>query len=228
MTDPAEPLSYDVQQGAVVSGGEGALRVTGNSNNLAYRPLRGPVDADEVYVSVLFQAPSGTIGNNDFASFWFDNAVTGEHTAVPGVGLKGNQATAEASRADLFARPRMTGEAYSENINGSRSTYFIVGRLWKSDPGSAYNHFDLWVNPGFGDFLSPETTSVEMTSLSSFSHVGVRTANLDGDDQILFDELRIGASWDDVVPAPVPEPASLLLLGSGLVGLAAFVRRRLP
>ena len=31
---------------------------------------------------------------------------------------------------------------------------------------------------------------------------------------------------DDSVPAPVPEPSTMLLLGSGLIGLGAYIRRK--
>ena len=52
----------------------------------------------------------------------------------------------------------------------------------------------------------------------------------------LEDLLSEKADWDwedmtvfanDVQPAPVPEPASMMLFGTGLIGLAAFTRRKL-
>lgn len=219
IVDPGSPLVYAVPGGGVVNGGNRALMITGNGDNALYSSLAVPSSSNEVFISFLFQFVSGTIEDNDFAAFWFDNVTTGTHTTVPSLGLKSNRGNGSGVE-DLMARERLGSEVYATNITLG-STYFIVGRLWKSTPGSGnnYNRFDLWVNPAFGDMLTPLATSSGPGSIASFGVLGLRSVNIDAGEVILFDSLRAGTSWSDVVPSAAPEPGSFAICGLALLVL---------
>ncbi len=221
--DPVTALSYAIPGGAVVNGGNRALLVEGTSNgdNILFRSLASPISANEVYVGFLFQARTGTIDDNDFGVFWHDSAGIGSHTSAPNIGVKGNEGGGASN--DFVARINLNGPtAYSTNIAVGQ-TYYVVGRLAKSSPGAAnpYDIFDLWVNPAAVD-PTPDATSAFTGSLASFGMLGMRSANLDANDDFLFDAVRYATTWQEVVP--VPEPSTGVLFALGLALLAA--RRR--
>jgi hypothetical protein len=224
VVDPGAPLSYAVPGGGLVDGGNRALLIEGTSNgdNILFRSLASPVASNEIYVGFLFQLRSGSVGDNDFAVFWHDNAATGSHTSAPNLGLKGNEGVGGGATHDFVARIDLAGaSAYSIDVAVGQ-TYYVVGRLYKSAPGAAnpFDLFALWIDPAAVD-PTPDATGSHTAGLASFGMLGMRSANLDSDDDILVDALRYGTTWLDVVPVPEPETALLVALG-----LAALSIRR--
>jgi hypothetical protein len=218
IVNPGTELSF-TNGGGSIAGGINALQHVNNGFNTSYRGI-GPVSDSSVFISFLVRV-SGQIDNNDFAAFWFDNTAAGDHAGVPNIGVKGNRGTG-AGPEDGFARLSLGGETWSTDL-ALDTSYLIVGELSKSG-GSDYDQLSLWVNPDPFDFAAPDgTTTVTTGALTSFSVLGIRSANLDADDVLLIDELRIGTAWEDVVPAP--EPGAVLLLGLGILG-ATRLRRR--
>ncbi len=194
------PLEFTTAGGDTLTGGDRAIRFTGNSDRAIERSLDTSVDADSIYLGMLMRF-DGTQNDNDFVALWIE---TPSWTTAPNFGLKMNRGNGSGPE-DLFARARGSSEVYDIGITNG-TTYFIVAKFWKSVPGAAnpYDRATLYANPDdiedepVGGLVSSATTSI-----TSFSTIGFRTVNLDADDSLEIAFIRIGTTWADVTP-PVP------------------------
>lgn len=96
------------------------------------------------------------------------------------------------------------------DTSGATSSFdYLISEVLEGQLGFAYDDFD-----GNADFTSIDSISLALVGLSQAADVTL--------DVVYFDELNPGGD----TPAPVPLPASLLLLGPAVLGLAAIKRRR--
>ena len=110
-------------------------------------------------------------------------------------------------------------------------TYFLVGSFNQDSP---FDESSLWIDPALGLTSPPggaltsdsgETGGFNDNSVAVFditSNTGLPNSG------VLVGDVTVGTSFADVDPAPVsvPEPSSLMLLGTAAVALLAFTRRR--
>ncbi|GAB2902752.1 hypothetical protein GCM10027046_34960 [Uliginosibacterium flavum] len=214
-------LSPDWSNG---TSGNSALVVSSNSDNLAYRSLDAVFSGNEVFLSVnMALSPSSSFAANDFVSLWLDNALTGAHTSVPNFGIKADL----SGTNDVFARSTGTsGSAVSGSNLVAGQSFTLLARVYKSTAAGNYDGIQLWFNPTASDSLASADASFSGNSgISSFSAIGLRTANLDAGDSVSVSNLKVGTAFADVSPVPEPSTTAMLLAGLGMMGFIA--RRRL-
>ena len=217
IVDLGNALNFQINGGALIDGGARALQISGNNDFAVFRDFALPQSGD-IYLAFLFYAePGSVLAGNDFVSIWLGE---GSYIGVPSIGLKADQGP---GGQDLMGRVTGNEEAYVGEMNVAQP-YYLVGRLTKEGGSSTYNRYDIWLNPGVGDELTPDAVSTGSITYSEFERLGVRSVNLDIGDSLLIDFYIVATDWADVVP--VPEPRLLaLLLGLGSFAFVILKRR---
>lgn len=132
-----------------------------------------------------------------------------------------NQIFTSANQGQLINANEVTEEAWLEALLGKNyndPTVNYVSRILKGEGGIGLDDKQLTdYNPGVAwDYV-----------VVKYDNNWIAYEDTGNDDLLTTDLFRFGVSHVTFFGAqPIPEPATMLLLGSGLIGLAGFARRR--
>jgi hypothetical protein len=187
-----------------------------------------------LYYSFLMRVDS--LGSLDSTGGYFaglGNASGASLAATVAIRLAGDGFQLGIGKRDSTA---IGNYSFSDTVLSLGQTILVVGS-YNLVSGPVNNDFaSLWIDPtGLGNLNPPAATlntalsgiNDDVNSFSSFTlkpQGGNTSTQIPG--SLIFDELRVGNSWDEV--ALVPEPSLTHMLMVGLLGSGVFlwVRRR--
>jgi hypothetical protein len=209
----------------------GFQEVTPGANEI--RILGQSASAQQYTYSPFSSSPtSGTV----YASFLMSMSVVGgNYTFLGMLPSAGNGGTFNNSNdpIDLSSTSATGGYRLGIRTLGTGATYPTTTPILAVNTANlivvkydfAGHTASLFVNPGL-DGNEPGATISSTGTLSS-ADIGQFYVRIGGANQgnYFIDDVRVGTTWGDVVPAAIPEPSTFVLVTVGLLGLASWRRR---
>jgi hypothetical protein len=183
-----------------------------------------PITSGTVYYSFLAECTALPTANNYITSLLASGTPNGSSDALA---VYVGQQTA-GSTFKIGVRHGGSGATYTSGTWATLNTVnlFVVGYTF--NPSTSDDAVSLWVNPTPGGSLpTPDVSFVQSagTDATGLQVVGFKAQSVATTGNWIFDSLRVGTSWGDVVPLAVPEPSTVALGGLAIAALVAFRRR---
>ncbi len=182
--------------------------------------------ATAVMIAVLAFVAPAFAGTITFSEYPTDTIITNQYAGV--VFSAGPISNSPPIIKNDFANPT------SPVLSPQGQTYIFQGDFWMTFTNGAYGvSFDsgFWDTVGTGTFDVYDPAHNLLASLTN-PILGIYTLDLSAYGiigSIYFNSVTdpAGAAIDNLAFNSVPEPGSLVLLGSGLIGLAGAIRRKI-
>ena len=224
-------LTYNVSGGGTLSS-TNVLQFVSNSGAVVQwfgRNLSSSISGQDVYARLLLKPVNGSY-NSGTRLNWFmyagtSNPGAGNTSLSTGLGQLGQGTTNSLATQNLEATigTSTTNNAIAKATPGitNGTVDLLVAKYAWDATSKTYNSVSFWLNPAYGDSATPIATASITSGNANLGQLGLTTANLSaagGTGSVTYDfaNFAVGTTWQDVVPAAVPEPASL---GLALVGL---------
>jgi MYXO-CTERM domain-containing protein len=159
-------------------------------------------------------------GNNYHAFEINSSSGLADGNRVLQVGWTGDTNASGNANWGMRVNNNNTYKATSTVAGVANTTVFAVLKLTYSTVNLA-DSVSLWINPTNLGSESLSTNFVSVTGVNLANGAYLAFADYNGSGSAKYDELRIGATWNDVTT--VPEPRAALLGG---LGMLALLRRR--